>query len=39
MAKKGSYYKIYETLYEAQKEALEPKAERPNSRNNKKEAA
>jgi len=35
MARKGAYYKIYETLYEAQKEALTPKAERSNSRNQK----
>lgn len=39
MAKKGAYYRIYETLYEAQKEALEPKKARSNSRNDKKEAA
>ena len=38
MAKKGAYYRIYETLYEAQKEALEPKKARLNSRNDKKEA-
>ncbi len=38
MAKKGDYYRIYETLYEAQKEALEPKKTRANSRNSKKEA-
>lgn len=39
MAKKGAYYRIYETLYEAQKEALEPKKARLNSRNDKKEVS
>jgi ATP-binding cassette subfamily B protein len=39
IAKKGAYYRIYETLYEAQKEALEPKTTRSNSRNEKKEAS
>jgi len=39
MAKKGDYCRIYETLYEAQKEALEPKKARGNHRNDKKEAA
>ncbi|MEM2970085.1 MAG: hypothetical protein QXR63_04035, partial [Candidatus Bathyarchaeia archaeon] len=37
MAKKGAYYKIYETLYEAQKEVLKPQSERSNSRNRKRE--
>ncbi len=39
MAGKGAYYRIYETLYEAQKEAITPKAELSNSGNQKKEAA
>lgn len=39
MAKRGDYYRIYETLYEAQKEALEPKRARANSRNGKEAAA
>jgi ATP-binding cassette subfamily B protein len=39
MAKKGAYYRIYETLYEAQKEALEPKKARLKSRNDKKEVS
>ena len=39
MAKKGAYYKIYETLYEAQKEALEPKTARSNARNDKQETS
>jgi len=37
MAKKGAYYKIYETLYEAQKEVLKPQSEQTNFRKWKKE--